>query len=63
MLVRGLYLPAGELLWADKVFYWVVLAGAILVTLDAHRCRHDHEAPATATSVAERLKRQTTLVR
>ena len=46
MLVSGLYLLAAELLWADKIFYWVVLAGAILVTLDAHRRRHDHEAPA-----------------
>jgi hypothetical protein len=36
MIVSGLYLLAGELLWADKIFYWVVLAATILVTLGAH---------------------------
>jgi hypothetical protein len=35
MLVGGLYLLAGELLWPDKIFHWVVLAGTILVTLGA----------------------------
>jgi hypothetical protein len=36
MVVGGLYLLVGELLWADNLFYWVVLAGAMLVTLGAN---------------------------
>ena len=31
IVVGGLYLLVGELLWADKLLYWVVLAGALLV--------------------------------
>jgi hypothetical protein len=36
MLVGGLYLLVGELLWPDRLLYWVVLAGTMLVTLGAH---------------------------
>jgi hypothetical protein len=36
MLVGGLYLLAAEFLWANKIFPWAGLAGAMLVILGAY---------------------------
>jgi hypothetical protein len=36
MLIGGLYLLAAELLWAQRIFVWAILAAGMLITLGAY---------------------------